>query len=88
MKKEEIAKKLESYPRGISVHLKWDRGNSELKREYIYFGNNLFDGIPMLADSKNFYEGIATFFDFSNPDLLIQDISVTLYKSLEGLINL
>ena len=88
MKKEEIARKLEFYPRGISVHLKWDRGNGELERDYIYLGNNAFDGTPMLADSENFYNGTATFFDFPNPDLFIKDIAVTTHNSIEELINL
>ena len=88
MEKSQIAENLEKYPRGISVHLKWDRGNGEVEREYIYLGRNVFDGIPILADSKNFYNGVATFFDFSNQYIDIRDVSVTTYKSIEGLINL
>ena len=86
MNKEEL--NLEYYPRGIVVRLNWNRGNGNLERDYIYLGNNSFDGSPMLLDYENFQKNKATFFDFSNPDLLINNTSVTTHKSLDGLINL
>ena len=44
MEKEEIARKLKSYPMGIIVRLNWNRLNGDLERNYIHLGNNIFDG--------------------------------------------
>ena len=88
MEKEEIARKLKSYPMGIIVRLNWNRLNGDLERNYIYLGNNIFDGIPMMMDCESFENNRATFFDFPNPDIFIKDISITTYGALKGLINL
>ena len=88
MNKQEIAKKLEFYPRGIIVCLNWNSLNGNLERNYIYFGNNFFDGSPMLLDYENFEKNHITFFDLQNPEIFITDLAVTTYNSLERLINL
>ena len=88
MNKQEITRKLELYPRGIIVRLNWNRLNGNLERDYIYFGNNFFDGTPMLLDYEGFEKNHAIFFDLQNPEIVINDLAVTTNNSLERLINL
>lgn len=87
MEREEITKNIGFYPVGTVFNISWDRGNGELSDDYVFLG---FEReIPVLKkyeEKKNLesYSKISAF-DIFNPDLLIKDLTVIAYKSIESL---